>query len=76
MIPAPDRKLVLQWMEISGGSDVIDIVHQVAVKAAAWGYLQQKPKPFCKSNNLTNLDSLTLEWYYNPRADSDFLTNE
>jgi hypothetical protein len=64
MIPAPDRKLVLQWMEISGGSDVIDIVHQVAIKAAAWGYLQQKPEPFRKPNEL-------LEWHHvSYRADS------
>ena len=65
-IPAPDRKLVLQWMEISGGFDVIDIVHQVAIKAAAWGYLQQKPEPFRKPNEL-------LEWHHvSYRADSPF----
>lgn len=45
MIPAPDRELVLRWMESTGGFDVIDIVHQVAVKAAAWGWMQQEPKP-------------------------------
>ncbi len=45
MIPAPDRELVLRWMESSGGFDVIDIVHQVAVKAAAWGWMQQESKP-------------------------------
>jgi len=48
MIPAPSRELVLRWMECCGGSDIVDIVEQIAVKAAAWGWMQQKPEPFCK----------------------------
>lgn len=63
-IPAPDRDLVLRWMESSGGSDVIDIVHQVAIKAAAWGWMQQKPKPVKKPNE-------QWEWHHvSYRADS------
>jgi len=50
MIPAPSRELVLRWMESCSGSDVVDIVEQIAVKAAAWGWMQQKPEPYCKPN--------------------------
>jgi hypothetical protein len=59
MIPAPDRKLVLRWMEGCSvhGTDIMSIVDQVAIKVAAWGYLQQKPEPFRKPNEL-------LEWHH------------
>lgn len=43
--PKPSRELVERWMEVSGGSDVIDIVCQVAERAAAWGYMHQKYSP-------------------------------
>ena len=52
MIPTPSRELVLRWMDSCSGSDVVDIVEQVAVKAAAWGYMQQKPEPYRKPNEL------------------------
>ena len=51
-IPAPSRELVLRWMDSCGGSDLVDIVEQIAVKAAAWGYMQQKPEPYRKPNEL------------------------
>ena len=50
MIPAPSRELVLRWMDSCSGSDVVDIVEQIAVKAAAWGWMQQKPEPYRKPN--------------------------
>lgn len=65
-IPAPSRELVLRWMESSGGCDVIEIVEQVAIKAAAWGWMQQKPEPFCKPDE-------PREWHHiSYRADSPF----
>ena len=64
MIPAPSHELVLRWMESCSGSDLVDIVEQIAVKAAAWGYMQQKPEPCRKPDEL-------LEWYHvSYRADS------
>jgi hypothetical protein len=66
MIPAPDRELVLRWMEGSGGSDVVDIVQQVAVKAAAWGWMQQQTEPFRKPSE-------QWEWHHvSYRANSLF----
>jgi len=66
MIPAPSRELVLRWLEGSSGSDVADIVDQVAVKAAAWGYMQQKPEPHRKPNE-------EYEWHHiSYRADCPF----
>jgi hypothetical protein len=66
MIPAPGRELVLRWMEGSGGSDVVDIVQQVAVKAAAWGWMQQQTEPFRKPNE-------QWEWHHvSYRANSPF----
>jgi hypothetical protein len=50
--PEPSRELVVQWMDSCGGSDVVDIVRQVACKAATWGYSQKKPEPFRKPNEL------------------------
>jgi hypothetical protein len=51
MIPAPSRELVLRWMDGCGGSDVVDIVHQVAVKASAWGWIQQETDKTAKICN-------------------------
>jgi hypothetical protein len=66
MTPAPDRELVLRWMESSGSSDAVDIVHQIAVKAAAWGWMQSKPEPFRKPNE-------QWEWHHvSYRADCHF----
>jgi hypothetical protein len=66
MIPAPSRELVLRWMDSCSGSDVVDIVEQIAVKAAAWGYMQQKPEP-CREPNEQH------EWYHiSYRADCPF----
>jgi hypothetical protein len=63
-IPAPSHELVLRWMESCSGSDLVDIVEQVAIKAAAWGYLQQKPESFPKPGD-------PLEWHHiSFRADS------
>jgi hypothetical protein len=51
-------------MEGSGGSDVVEIVHQIAVKAAAWGWMQQKPESFHKPSE-------QWEWHHvSYRADS------
>jgi len=66
MIPAPSRELVLRWMESSGGFDTIDIVEQIVIKAAAWGYMQQKPEPHRKPCE-------QHEWYHvSYRADCPF----
>jgi hypothetical protein len=66
MIPSPGRELVLRWMDSCGGSDVIAIVEQIAVKAAAWGYMQQNPEPYRKPNE-------QHEWYHvSYRADCPF----
>ena len=66
MIPAPSRELVLRWLEGSSGSDVVDIVNQVAVKAAAWGWMQQEPEPYRKPSE-------EYEWYHvSYRADCPF----
>jgi hypothetical protein len=63
-IPAPSRELVLRWMDSCNGPSVVDIIEQVAIKAAAWGYLQQKPESFPKSDD-------PLEWHHiSYRADS------
>jgi hypothetical protein len=66
MIPAPSRELVLRWMESCGGSDLVDIIEQIAVKAAAWGYMQQKPEPYRKPNGLDEWHHITY------RADCPF----
>lgn len=66
MIPAPSRELVLRWMESSDGFDTIDIVEQIARKAAAWGYMQQKPEPRREPRE-------QYEWYHvSYRADCPF----
>ena len=54
MIPTPDRELVLRWMESSGGFDVVDIVQQVATKAAAWGWMQAEPGKTVKISDRPN----------------------
>jgi hypothetical protein len=66
MIPAPSHELVLRWMESCSGSDLVDIVEQIAVKAAAWGYMQQKPETCRKPNE-------QHEWHHiSYRADCPF----
>jgi len=54
MIPAPDRELVLRWMDGCGGFDVVDIVHQIAIKAAAWGWMQTNPDKAIKTVDRPN----------------------
>jgi hypothetical protein len=64
MIPAPSHELVLRWMDSCNGPSVVDIIEQVAVRAAAWGYMQQKPEPYRKPNELH-------EWHHvSYKADS------
>lgn len=52
MMPAPSRELVLHWMDGCGGSNAADIIYQVAVKAATWGWMQQGTDKSAKTNKI------------------------